>query len=326
MTAAPLIGAPKFEAGATTKSSIKSMTGYAQARTEYNGLLLRVTLRSVNHRFLDLRLRLPEGLEMFESALRQQVRDRLRRGHVEVTIYVESQQATAVQIHHDVAAAYLHAAEGLRREFDLSQEPDLIALMRLPGVVAAPGTANVIPQSGAIQDDEATERLGRQLADCLSQGLIRLEEMRQAEGLSLAAEMRSLLASIVDRSSRLEPLVQRSLPVYAQRLKNKIEELLGSSLDPARLAQEAALLAERADISEELARLRSHTTQFSELLDGAGELGKKLDFLLQEMNREANTLLSKTPGLGEEALAIADLGLEIKGDIEKLREQIQNVE
>jgi uncharacterized protein (TIGR00255 family) len=102
--------------------------------------------------------------------------------------------------------------------------------------------------------------------------------------------------------------------------------LLDSSLDPARLAQEAALLAERADISEELARLRSHTAQFAELLDGAGELGKKLDFLLQEMNREANTLLSKTPGLGEEGLAIADLGLQIKGDIEKLREQIQNVE
>ena len=280
MTATPLVGASKLDAGAMTKSTIKSMTGYAQARAEHNGLLLRVTLRSVNHRFLDLRLRLPEGFEMFESALRQQVRDRLRRGHVEITIHIEAQQATAVQIHHDVAAAYLHAAESLRREFDLSHEPDLIALMRLPGVVAAPGTANVIPSGGAGQDDEATERLGRQLADCLGQGLARLEEMRQAEGrLSLAAEMRSLLASIVEKTSRLEPLVQRSLPIYAQRLKSKIEELLGSSLDPARLAQEAALLAERADISEELARLRSHTTQFSELLEGAGELGKKLDFL-----------------------------------------------
>ncbi len=196
-----------------------------------------------------------------------------------------------------------------------------MALLRLPGVVAASGAPS------AAQDEEAQERLGRQLADCVGQALTRLEEMRESEGASLAAEMRTLLANIMEKTSQLEPLVQRSFPAYSQRLKSKIEDLLGAgTLDPSRLAQEAALLAERADVSEELARLRSHTSQFGALLDAAGELGKKLDFLLQEMQREANTLLSKTPGLGEEGLAIADFGLQIKAEIEKLREQVQNVE
>jgi uncharacterized protein (TIGR00255 family) len=321
--ATPSAGASK----SPIKSPIKSMTGYAQARAEHDGRSLRVSVRSVNHRFLDLRVRLPEGYDMFEPALRQLVRDRIRRGHLELTVHMEALQESAVQIHREVAAAYLRAAEDLRREFDLSQEPDLIGLLRLPGVIAAAGAANAPQNNGAAQDDEALQLLSSQVAACVSQALTRLDEMRQAEGDSLAAEMRSLLAAIMEKTAQLEPLVQHSLPAYSQRLKTRIEELLGAGgLDPARLAQEAALLAERADVSEELARLRSHTAQFAGLLDGAGELGKKLDFLLQEMNREANTLLSKTPGLGEEGLAIAEFGLQIKADIEKLREQVQNVE
>ena len=301
-------------------AAVKSMTGYAQARAENDGWLLRVSVRSVNHRFLDLRLRLPEGFEVFEPAVRQQVRDRFRRGHLDLTLHIETAQAGAVQIHHDVAAAYLRAAEQLRKDFDLGREPDLVALLRLPGVVAASGV------SGA-QDEESLERLGRHVAACVDQALVRLEEMRRAEGRVLASEMRALLISISQKTAHLEPLIERGLPAYAQRLKARLEELLGSNaMDPGRIAQESALLAERADVSEELARLRSHTGQFAALLDNAGELGKKLDFLLQEMQREANTLLSKTPGLGQEGLAITDFGLQIKAEIEKLREQVQNVE
>jgi uncharacterized protein (TIGR00255 family) len=321
MTATPSTGPPAEQSKSASKHAIKSMTGYAQARAEHDSWLLRVSIRSVNHRFLDLRVRMPEGFDMFEPALRQQVRDRVRRGHLDLTVHLEALQATAIQIHRDLAVAYLRAAESLREEFGLGREPDLMALLRLPGVVAASGAPR------AAQDEEAQERLGRQLSDCVGQALTRLEEMRQSEGASLTAEMRTLLANIMDKTSQLEPLVQRSLPAYSQRLKSKIEDLLGAgALDPSRLAQEAALLAERADVSEELVRLRSHTSQFGALLDAAGELGKKLDFLLQEMQREANTLLSKTPGLGEEGLAIADLGLQIKAEIEKLREQVQNVE
>jgi uncharacterized protein (TIGR00255 family) len=320
MSATPAGPAPKSPPKSAARSTIKSMTGYAQARAEHEGWLLRVSVRSVNHRFLDLRVRLPEGFDAFEPALRQQVRERVRRGHLDLTVHVEALQAAAIEIHRDVAAAYLRAAEDLREQFGLGREPDLIALLRLPGVVAAGA-------SGAAQDEESLERLGRHIADCVDQALRRLDEMRESEGESLASEMRRLLANIMATTSQLEPLVQHSLPAYSQRLKTKIEELLGAgTLDPARLAQEAAFLAERADVSEELARLRSHTSQFAALLDAAGELGKKLDFLLQEMQREANTLLSKTPGLGDEGLAIADFGLQIKAEIEKLREQVQNVE
>jgi uncharacterized protein (TIGR00255 family) len=171
------------------------------------------------------------------------------------------------------------------------------------------------------------EQLGTQVSACLEEALRKLDEMRREEGRSLARDMRALVKSIGDKTARLEILSEQSRPVYAQRLNIRLQELLGTlPIDPVRVAQEAAVLAERADVSEELARLRSHVGQFDRLTGEAGEIGKKLDFLLQEMQREANTMLSKTPGLGQEGLAITELGLQIKADIEKLREQVQNVE
>jgi uncharacterized protein (TIGR00255 family) len=299
------------------------MTGYAEARRESDGWLVRASLRSVNHRFLDVRVRLPEGLEGFEPLIRQSLRDRLHRGHVEVTLHVEPAQGVSVNVNREVVAAYLRVVEDLRREFNLTQELDLVALLRLPGVVAAAGD-NSVP--GSLGDD-ASGRLRQQVAACLEQALASLDEMRQTEGRALTEEIQRLLASLRERTAQVQVLTERSHPAYAQRLKTKLEELLGGSpVEPARLAQEAALLAERADVSEELARLLSHIEQFGRLIAGAGEIGKKLDFLLQEMQREANTLLSKTPGLGEDGLAITEVGLQIKAEIERLREQVQNVE
>jgi uncharacterized protein (TIGR00255 family) len=302
-------------------TGLKSMTGYAQARVERDGWLLRVNVRSLNHRFLDVHLRLPEGFESFEPQIRQLARERLRRGHVEITLRVETVQGPAVRVNREIAGAYLHAATELRREFALSPDADLVPLLRLPGVVTAAGAA------GGPLAEEDLERLGAQVKACAEEALDRLEEMRRAEGRSLADEMRRLVASIGATTAEVEALAERSRPLYAQRLKSRIEELLGGApMDAARLAQEAALLAERADVSEELARLRSHVDQFDKLMSGSVEIGKKLDFLLQEMQREANTLLSKTPGLGQDGLAITDRGLHIKAEIERLKEQVQNVE
>jgi uncharacterized protein (TIGR00255 family) len=298
------------------------MTGYAEARRESDVWLVRVALRSVNHRFLDLRVRLPEGLESFEPPIRQVLRDRLSRGHVEMTLYVEPARAATVQVNREIIAAYLRVIEDLRREFKLMQELDLAALLRLPGVVAIAGTVGPLGFG-----DEATERLRQQVTACLDQALVHLGEMRQAEGRALAEEMRRLLASVQQKTTQVQSLTERSHPAYASRLKTRLEELLaGSTMDPARLAQEAALMADRSAVDEELARLLSHVDQFGRLVAGGGEIGKKLDFLLQEMQREANTLLSKTPGLGSDGLAITELGLQIKAEIEKLREQVQNVE
>ena len=306
---------------AVATTGIHSMTGFAQARVEREGTVLRINLRSVNHRFLDLHLRMPDGFEVFESRIRQAVRSRLRRGHVDINIYYEQTATATIEVNREVAEAYMKAVERLRRDFDVRTEPDLIALFRLPGVVAVPGNTN------ELQNEEVQEKLGVQLDACLEQALKRLETMRRSEGQALAAEMREILERISSRTVEIEKLAEGVRPAFAKRLALRLEDLLkGVQLDPARLAQEAALLAERADVSEELARLHSHVEQFQKLLGTAGESGKKLDFLLQEMQREANTLLSKTPGVESEGLAITGLALEVKSDIETLREQAQNVE
>ena len=302
-------------------TGIYSMTGFAQARVERDGTSVRINLRSVNHRFLDLHLRMPDGFEVFESRIRQAVRTRLRRGHVDVNIYYELGGTGTVEVNHDLVESYLKAVERLRQEFGVKTEPDLVALFRLPGVVAAPGTAS------DLQNEEKQEKLGEQVEACLDQALNKLETMRRSEGQALTAEMQGILGQVAARTAEIETLAERVRPAIARRLAERLGELLkGVQLDPMRLAQEAAMLAERSDVSEELARLRSHVEQFQKLLASAGEAGKKLDFLLQEMQREANTLLSKTPGVESEGLAITGLALEVKSDIEKLREQAQNVE
>jgi len=297
------------------------MTGYAQAHIEQNGWSLRVSVRSVNHRFLDLHVHLPEGFEPFEPRMRQLLRERVRRGHIDVTLHFEPAGPAAVQVNREVAEAYLRIAEDLRRQFGLKTEPDLMALLRLPGVIAASGTL------GGKGSEDEQERLATQVAACLEEALTRLDEMRRAEGRLLAEEMSGRLVHIAEKGAQIRALAEQSRPAYARRLEMRLKELLGDTqLEPARLLQEAALLAERSDISEEIARLASHIDQFQKLLSVAGEAGKKLDFLLQEMQREANTMLSKTPGIEAEGLAITDLALEVKSEIEKLREQAQNVE
>ena len=302
-------------------TGIISMTGFAQARAERDGSSVRINLRSVNHRFLDLHLRMPDGFEVFESRIRQAIRNRLRRGHVDVNIYYEAGGTGAIEVNHDLVESYMKAVERLRQEFGVKTEPDLVALFRLPGVVAAPGAAS------DLRSEEEQERLGEQVEACLEQALNKLDGMRRSEGQALTMEMQGILGQIATRTVEIETLAERVRPAIARRLAERLEELLkGVQLDPIRLAQEAAMIAERSDVSEELARLRSHVEQFGKLLAGAGEAGKKLDFLLQEMQREANTLLSKTPGVESEGLAITGLALEVKSDIEKLREQAQNVE
>src|SRR5215831_6874923 len=259
-------------AASPKRAECLSMTGYAQARGDLSGWALRVSVKSVNHRFLDLKVRLPEGFDLFEIRLRQTVRELIARGHIDVYVGIEPASGTSVQVNRSLLESYLRAADELRSATPRASDVDVVALLRLPGVIG--GLAPQIPDS-----DEEQQKIGDALDRCLRDALSRLKD---------------LLANV--------------------------------SIDPARVAQEAALLAERSDISEELDRLRSHLQQFAKLLDGAGELGKKLDFLLQEMHREANTMLSKTPGVESEALAITSLALEIKAEIEKLREQVQNIE
>lgn len=310
---------PDSAAGMSPAKSVglKSMTGFAQARREESGRAIRITLRSVNHRFLDIHVKAPEGFEALENGIRQSVRTHLRRGHVDVILHYDPSGPAAVAVNRDIAAAYLSAAQSLRKEFGLTAEPDLAGILRLPGVVSP-------PESLATGEDD---ELAATVQSCLAEALTKLDEMRKSEGHILSEELSNRLRSIRELAARIEPLAERTRPAYSRRIEARLRELIaGVPVDPARIAQEAAIAAERSDTAEEIARLRSHVQQFESLLASGGEIGKKLDFLLQEMQREANTLLSKTPGTENEGLEITRLALEVKSEVEKLREQVQNLE
>jgi len=289
-------------------------------RGEFDGWTIRVSVKSVNHRFLDVKLRIPESLEPYEQRLRQAVRGQIHRGHLDVHVSVDPGEAAPVHVNRELLKAYVHAAEELKTQLGANAELDAVSLLRLPGVIS--GLASALPET-----EECQEALGKALEGYLEEALGKMDEMRRTEGRHLTEELRARVAKIGEETEKVRELVKTLRPAFSRRLESRLKELLnGTNVEPSRLAQEAALLAERSDISEELDRLKSHLQQFSKLLDGAGELGKKLDFLLQEMQREANTMLSKTPGVESEALTITGLALEIKSEIEKLREQVQNIE
>ena len=297
--------------------ALRSMTGYAHAQVAEHGWSLRISVRSVNHRFLDLHLRVPEGFEPIEPRIRQIVRERVRRGHLDVTLHYDLAGPAAVGVNREVAAAYLQAVNSLREEFSIETQPDLAAILRLPGVIGPP----------AASIEEELTRLESAVTRCLVESLDKLDRMREDEANHLREEMSARLRNITELALQVEPLAESARPAFARRLELRLKDLLAEAqLDPTRLAQEAAIAAERSDVSEELTRLRSHVQQFESLLAGASDIGKKLDFLLQEMQRETNTLLSKTPGNEAEGLEITRYALEMKSEIEKLREQVQNIE
>jgi uncharacterized protein (TIGR00255 family) len=301
----------------TRATGLKSMTGYAQARAVENDWNLRITIRAVNHRFLDLHLRMPEGFESVEPQMRKVIRERVRRGHLDVTLHYELAGPAAVGVNEEVAAAYLVAVNSLRKKFSIQTEPDLAAILRLPGVIGA--------ATGSL--DDGMERIEAVVVKALHEALDRLDRMRADEGVHLCNDMNARLTTIATLTAEVAKLAERARPAFAKRLELRLKELLGEEpIDPTRLAQEVAIAAERSDVSEELARLASHVQQFGTLISTGSDAGKKLDFLLQEMQRESNTLLSKTPGNEAEGLEITRLGLEIKSEIEKLREQVQNIE
>ena len=297
---------------------IRSMTGYSMVRVEESDFALSVGVKSTNHRFLDVQVRLSAGLEPFEPGVRSLVKDHLCRGHVEVQVTLERAGSTALQLDRKLLAAYLATLQELRQEFGFAAEPDLVALLRAPGMVT---TGNGEPS------DQESERLREVLERLARQVLERLNEMRTREGEALERDIRARLEHLAGLAASISRLAEAVPVLYRRRLEKRLQEILGSvELDGARLAQEVAFLASRSDIAEELTRFRSHLDQAQHLLEESVEVGKKLDFLLQEMNREANTLLSKTTDVPEVGLEISRQAIEMKTEIEKLREQAQNIE
>jgi uncharacterized protein (TIGR00255 family) len=297
---------------------IRSMTGYSRVETEEAGLSLTVSIRGTNHRFLDPQLRMPSSLESLEPTVRRLLKEHVTRGHVEISVGLTGAGATELKIDRKLLTAYLQGYQTLKKEFGAAAEPDLMALLRVPGLVVS-GNGDMTP--------EDLDRLRQLLEPAMSKALAQLNEMRAREGESLEKDLLSRLSRLEALRRTISHLAERAPQFYKQRLEGRIRDLAGSGeMDSGRLAQEVAYLASRSDIAEELTRFQSHLDQIRHLLAETLEVGKKLDFLLQEMNREANTLLSKTTDVPEVGLEITRQAIEMKTEIEKLREQAQNIE
>jgi uncharacterized protein (TIGR00255 family) len=298
-------------------TGLRSMTGFAEVARQADRLELRVTLRAVNHRFFDLHVHLPEGLEALEPAARRLVRKQVRRGHVDLYVHVEGIEPPAPRVNRRVAEVYLAAAADLQRQFGPADRLDALAALRLPGVIE-------LPSAWAT---ETVKRLGILLEPVLQEALERLDAMRRSEAAELEKEITAAVERIEAALEELGVLTSQVGPAIQQRLRERLAELVGElSVDPARLAQEVALLVVRSDTREELSRLRSHLQQFRSIVREGMEAGRRLDFLCQEMQREINTLLAKLPGLAANSERMHELALAIRHDIERLREQVQNIE
>ncbi|MGH7971290.1 MAG: YicC/YloC family endoribonuclease [Limisphaerales bacterium] len=293
------------------------MTGYSKLRREEDGFALNVAVKSVNHRFLDLQFRMPSVLSQMEPALRRIVKQHVIRGHVEVSVNLDKVGAEELKVDRELLKAYIRICQEVRNELGGAAEPDAVQLLRIPGVIA----------NETDLSDKELAAIRKLLESALAGALETLNTMREREGAAMEKDIRDRLDCLESLRKSISKQARR-IPQHAQqRLEGRLSELLGAvHVDAARLAQEVAYLASRSDISEELTRFQSHVVQARQLLSESSEVGKKLDFLLQELNREANTLLSKTSDVPEIGSEVGRQAIEMKSEIEKLREQVQNIE
>ncbi len=292
------------------------MTGFARAqRSSAEGDLV-LSLKSVNHRGLDIHFHLPTVLEAFEPLARVAIKKEIQRGHVQVSVsWSRNGNSGTGALNQEMLRTWLAGFREAARELGSNATPDPHDALRVAGM---------------LRSDTATEwtpTIERDLIECLSTALAALNEFRTREGEELEREVRERVRQVEASAAQMNQIRSTARQIFHHRLEEKLRELLrGHSIDPQRLVQEAAILADRSDITEEVMRLETHARQIHALLDASGEKGKKLDFLLQEMNRETNTILSKTSGLGDHGLMLTDLALSAKAEIDKMREQALNLE
>jgi uncharacterized protein (TIGR00255 family) len=293
------------------------MTGFARVRKIAEDTEIVFSLKSVNHRGLDLHFHLPAALDPLENDIRGVIKGAVVRGHVQVNLTLVRLNGYTAGLNRAMLALYMSAFREAAELYQIAnQQPDLNAALRLPGMLGAGG-----------EEQEIGEALAKAILETVREAVGTLNTAREREGKATAQEMRQRCRNICELVVRMNEIRANAVPVFLKRLREKLADLLhGANVDPQRLAQEAAILADRSDIDEELVRLRTHAGQLDEMLAGHGEVGKRLDFLLQEMNREANTVLSKTGGLGDLGLTITELALAAKSEIDKIREQSLNLE
>lgn len=293
------------------------MTGFARVKRATPRGELALSLKSVNHRGLDLHFHLPPEFDALENEIRTALKNGMARGHVQIHLsFVRAEAESEAPLNRALLDTTIRAFHEAKKIYSLQGEPDLNALLRIPGMLSSGAEAGDLP------DDVA-----KAVLELTAEALATLNSFREREGAATARELRQRCENISGLVERMEQIREGAVPAFQKRLRDKLADLLhGAAIEPQRLAQEAALLADRSDIAEELVRLRTHADQLEAMLKAGGEVGKRLDFLLQEMNRESNTILSKTGGLGDLGLTITELALAAKSEIDKIREQSLNLE
>jgi len=289
------------------------MTGFGRSAVSDDKFSISVELKTVNNRFLDINLRLPGELQALESVIKKLISNRLARGRVEVNLQYDRNDDTQFELNRPLIKGFLAAMKEMQDEFALSGEPDLNVIARLPNVVTT-------------KKEEPSPEFLAAIENSFTEAIDALEIMREKEGSLLLGELTTLLDSIEQRIPTIEAHSSAVSDEFQARLTKRVNEALARTdsqieLDQARLAQEVAYLTDRAEIAEEIARLRTHIEHFRKIMAETSDVGKRLDFLTQELNREANTIASKTNNM-----VIKENSLAIKSEIEKIREQVQNVE
>ena len=293
------------------------MTGFAMVKRDTTSGELTVTLRSVNHRGLDLHFHHAADLSPFENAMRTVLKQNIARGHVEIRAFVSRAEGDrAGSYNHELINRFIEAHQRAAREHQLTSKPDLNVALTLPGVFNGDAAARFLEKSFEPEVVAALTECVRELNAC-----------RDREGRELQKQLRDEVSAIEKNTAEIIRIRRGAVQEIRDRLQSRLAELLGTtSIPESRIIEEASILADRSDIQEELTRLTVHAGELRRLLQAGGEVGKRLDFLLQELNRETNTILSKTSGTGETGLEVTNLALNIKAHIEKVREQALNLE
>ncbi len=289
-----------------------SMTGYGRMSVERDGRQLTVELKSVNHRFLDLSFRMPRSFNCLEDMARKQIGARLARGHVDVFATYRNMREDSKKVTVDEAllSAYMTALDQIREKAGLSDNRGLMQMAQMHDVLVV---------SEAEEDQEALKEL---MEEALAGALDQMQEMRAREGDSLKADVLDRIGRLERMTGQIEERYPATVAEYRQKLRARVEELMdGATMDEQRLIQEVAVMSDRSAIAEETVRLHSHFAQVREMVEAKEPVGRKLDFIVQELNREVNTISSKS-----QDVPITNLVVEAKAEIEKIREQVQNIE
>jgi uncharacterized protein (TIGR00255 family) len=299
---------------------IYSMTGFGSARAEAPNLSVLVELKSVNHRYLDVHIKIPGEYQNFESIIKQKISGAFKRGRLDGFVRIDyKRENIKLDVNHELIGAYVDMISGLKTAYPISGDLTLEMITRLPGLVTV---------SNSDLSAEELELIGQKLGEAAGIALEQLRQMRVTEGRSLMADIDARVAKIDGYLETILAHAKDFVEHYRQQLIARVTDLAPQLVADSghRLETEALLYAERSDIAEETTRLRSHLDQFAGLKKLQDEAGKRMDFILQEMNREVTTILSKTSGLNELGAGIGQSAIEIKVEIEKLREQVQNIE